>query len=260
MQDELLVQIYNFSLILSRILGFLLIAPIFGSKSLPNRFKLALAFLITILLFPLVADQNIQFPNQLLIILFRIVVELLIGFIIGFIMLLNFIAIQLAGQFIDTRMGFAMANVMDPQNGMKAPLVGQFQNILATLVFLSINAHHHLLKVLSDSFTIVEITKFQSSKDLIPSLFRIIGNLLPLGFKLALPIIAILFIVDLAFGLVARVVPQINVFMMGLPTKTFVGLLFLSLIMPSYINHLQLIFSDAVEDIYQILKLMIERG
>jgi flagellar biosynthetic protein FliR len=258
--EELTNQVYYFVLILARVLGFLVVAPIFGSKSLPNRLKIGLAVFITIIILPITSFSAIKAPEGLLIISFQLIIELFIGFIIGFIMLLNFMALQLAGQFIDTRIGFAMASVIDPQNGMQAPLVGQFKNILATLFFLVINGHHYLLKALTDSFTIVGVTKFHGSSELVWALFRIVGDLFPLGFRLALPVIAILFIVDVAFGLVARVVPQINVFMMGMPTKVLVGIIFLIIILPSYINTLQDLFNGTTNDIYKILKLMIERG
>ncbi|OCL27100.1 flagellar biosynthetic protein FliR [Orenia metallireducens] len=258
--EELINQVYYFILILARVLGFLLIAPIFGSKALPNKLKIGLAAIITIILLPIISFDGLEAPEGLLIISFQIVIELFIGFIIGFIMSLNFMALQLAGQFIDTRIGFAMASVIDPQNGIRSPLMGQFKNILATLLFLIINGHHYLLKALTDSFSIVGVTKFQGSAELVWALFRIIGELFPIGFRLALPIIAILFIVDLAFGLVARVVPQLNVFMMGMPTKVLVGMIFLIIILPSYINTLQDLFAGTTENIYNILKLMIERG
>jgi len=254
--EELTNQVYYFVLILARVLGFLVVAPIFGSKSLPNRLKVGLAVFITIIILPITSFAGMNVPEGLLTISFQIIVELFIGFIIGFIMLLNFMALQLAGQFIDTRIGFAMASVIDPQNGMQAPLVGQFKNILATLLFLVINGHHYLLKALTDSFNIVGVTKFHWSSELVWALFRIVGDLFPLGFRLALPVISILFVVDVAFGLVARVVPQINVFMMGMPTKVLIGLIFLIIILPSYINTLQDLFNGTTDSIYKILKLM----
>ncbi len=255
--EKLVTEVYYFSLIMARTLGFFVVVPIFGSKAIPNKIKISLALIISLLLRPTLSLTGIEVPNYLLIVIFQIIIELFIGFIIGFIMLLSFIAIQLAGQFLDRRMGFAMASLMDPQSGVKSPLMGQFKNLLATLLFLSINGHHNLLKLLNDSFEIVAITNFESSNKLFLALFRIIGDLFPLGLQLALPIMAILFIVDLAFGLVARVVPQINVFIMGLPTKIIVGMIFLMLMLPSYINSMEVILMDTIKDIYIILKLMI---
>ncbi len=258
--EELLINVYYFSLILARSIGLLLIVPIFGSKVLPARLKVSIAIIIAILLLPVINTGGIEVPERLLIISFQIITELFIGFILGFILLLTFIAIQLAGQFLDRRMGFAMASVMDPQNGMKAPLLGQFKNILAILLFLSFDGHHYILKLLADSFDIVTITEFEASDKLIELLLRSIGDLFPLAFKIALPIISILFIIDLAFGLVARTVPQLNVFIVGLPTKIFVGLIFLFLILPVYANFIHDRFLRDFDKLYDLLKLMVKKG
>lgn len=255
-QQDLLIQIYYLGLILFRIIGVFLIAPIYGSQAVPKRLKIALAILIIIVLYPEIPVSQIEWPQPLLQMFIYFVMEFVVGLIIGFIFSLAFTAIQLAGQFIDRRMGYALANVMNPSEGFQVPLVGQFKNIVATLVFLAINGHHYILKLLDESFITVPINQLSFSTELAQSLIKIIGDLFPVAFKIALPIVSILFIIDLAFGLVARVVPQMNVFIMGMPTKSLVGLLMLSFILSNYVNFLEGFFTDTVQDLYNILQVM----
>ncbi|MGM0501133.1 MAG: flagellar biosynthetic protein FliR [Bacillota bacterium] len=256
-QTELLTQIYFVSLIMFRILGVFLIAPIYGSKAIPKRLKLALVLLIGGVLYPNIPVVSIEWPQPLLLVVFYIIIELLVGFIIGFIFSLAFTAIQLAGQFIDRRMGYALANVMNPSEGFQVPLVGQFKNIVATLVFLAVNGHHYILKLLDDSFLIVPINQLSPSDEFFQIILRLISDLFPMAFKIALPIVSTLFIVDLAFGLVARVVPQLNVFIMGMPTKSLAGLTMLAFVLSNYVGFLEGFFTDTVRDLYNVLQVMV---
>ncbi|MBM7555355.1 flagellar biosynthetic protein FliR [Halanaerobacter jeridensis] len=255
-QQELLIQIYHLGLILFRIIAVFLIAPIYGSQAVPKRLKLALALLIIFILYPQIPVAQIEWPQPLLKMFIYFVMEFIVGLIIGFIFSLAFTTIQLAGQFIDRRMGYALANVMNPSEGFQVPLVGQFKNIVATLIFLTVNGHHYILKLLDESFMMVPINQLSFSTGLAQSLMKIIGDIFPIAFKIALPIVSILFIIDLAFGLVARVVPQMNVFIMGMPTKSLVGLLMLSFVLGNYINFLEGFFTDTVQNLYNVLQVM----
>ena len=255
-QQELLIQIYYLGLILLRLIGVFLIAPIYGSQAIPKRLKLSLAILIIIVLYPQISVTQIKWPLPLLEMILYLIVEFIVGIIIGFIFSLAFTTIQLAGQFIDRRMGYALANVMNPSEGFQVPLVGQFKNIIATLIFLAFNGHHYILKVVEESFIIVPINQLSFGNEFVEVFLKIIGELFPIAFKIALPIVSILFIVDLAFGLVARVVPQLNVFIMGMPTKSIVGLLMLSFVLSNYIGFLKSFFTDTVQNLYNILQVM----
>ena len=257
-QQDLLIQIYYLGLILFRIIGLFLVAPIFGSRALPKRLKIGLAVLIIIILYPEIPVDQIKWPQPLLAMIIYFIMEFIVGILMGFIFSLSFITIQLAGQFIDRRMGFALANVMNPGGGFQVPLVGQFKNIIATLIFLVSNGHHYILNVLSDSFIIVPINQFTPSYELGDILIKIISDIFPIAFKIAVPIISILFIIDLSFGLVSRVVPQLNVFIMGLPTKSLVGVLMLSLLLINYVSFLDGFFTDAVDDLYNVLQVMVQ--
>ncbi len=256
MEVYLLENLYIGILVFVRFVGFFIIAPIFANQVIPKRIKLSICLLMSIILTPLVNQIDFALPEYLLVFVAQIIVEFLIGFMIGFIMLLVFLAIQLAGEFIDRRMGFFLANVMDPQHGLQVPLIGQFKNILAILFFFAIDAHHYLLKTVVDSFEIVELTNLDVSEQFLAAMLRTVGDLFPIALRIAFPVMATLFIVDLAFGLVARTVPQMNVFIIGLPTKILIGLILLGVSMANYFTYLEFLISDTFEKIYQILNLI----
>ncbi|MGM0370206.1 MAG: flagellar biosynthetic protein FliR [Bacillota bacterium] len=255
-QQELLIQIYYLSLILVRFIGAFLVAPIFGSQALPKRLKIGLVILIIIVLYPGIPVEQIKWPQPLLGIIIYLIMEFTMGYIIGFIFSLAFTTIQLAGQFIDRRMGYALANVMNPSEGFQVPLVGQFKNIIATLIFLSTNSHHYIIELLKDSFVMVPINQFDPSAELVKLMLQIIGDIFPIAFKIALPIVSILFIVDLSFGLVARVVPQMNVFILGMPTKSIVGLLMLNFVLANYVGFIEKFFTETLQNVYNILEVL----
>ncbi|SJZ64483.1 flagellar biosynthetic protein FliR [Selenihalanaerobacter shriftii] len=249
-------MIYHSSLIMVRITGLFMLVPFYGSRVIPKRIRIGLALLLTVVLRNVVSNNNLELPANILYLSFDILTEVSIGLILGFIVLLLFTSIQLAGQFMDMRMGFALANVMDPQNGNPSALTGQFKNILATLLFLVINGHHYLLRALHKSFKIIPLTKLRFSEVLLEEMLKIIGELFPVAFKIALPVMAVLFLTDIAFGLVARAVPQINIFVVGLPTKILVGMLLLSVSIPIYISLMKGLFKDVFMDLNNIINIL----
>ncbi|AGB40644.1 flagellar biosynthetic protein FliR [Halobacteroides halobius DSM 5150] len=254
-EEDLLLQVYYFSLILTRIVGLFVLVPIFGSKAIPKRFKIGLAIIITIILMGVISLPEVKVP-QLGLLVLQLLTEFTIGLIMGFILLLVFVAVQLAGQLIARRMGLAMANILNPQSGTRVAVIGQLQNIIAILVFLTLNGHHQILRLLVTSFDLINLGQFNTSSDLFALLLRLNGDLFPMAFKIALPILATLFIVDLSFGLVARTVPQLNVFMLGLPLKLLVGLIILTITLPNYISFLETTFKNVFKNIYAVLKLI----
>jgi len=241
-EEQFLTLIMTFGLIMTRIIGFFLIVPFFGSVQIPARVKAGLALFLTLLLLPVIEGSPAQPPVPLEFALL-IINEMLAGVLLGFLVFITFSAVQLAGQFIDLRMGFALVNVLDPQSGEQIPLAGQLKTILATLFFLSLQGHHFLLRGLARSFDALDLG--QAFPILISGEFimRVAGDMFLISFMIALPIIASLFISDIVFGFLARTIPQINMFSVGLPTKILVGILILSLTVPTFGRYFQDLFN-----------------
>lgn len=245
-----------FLLVFTRITGIFSMAPIFGSRNVSVIVKAGLALALTFILFPLVFDEKTPIPDSFLGYFFIVVGEFLIGLIIGFAASLVFSAIQMAGQLLDMQIGFGIVNVLDPQSGQQLPLVGNFKYILALLVFLATNSHHMLLAALFSSFKLIPVSGFIYQVELTEVMIDMVGGMFVIAMKICFPVLLSLLLTDVALGILARTMPQMNIFVVGVPGKIIVGLFVLSIALPFYIMFLEVAFSGMYKDIYSLLSRM----
>ena len=230
--------------------------PVFESNSIPNLIKLALAFTTSIILFPMLQLNSVPVVTHIYTLGISAASEILIGLAIGFSVKLIFAGIQMAGQLAGYQMGLAIANVMDPADSQQIPLLAQFNNLVALLVFLSINAHYWFIKALTQSFRLVPPLNARFGNSLMEQLVNLAGNMFVIAIQVGAPVIAVLLITSVAFGLVARAVPQMNVFIVAMPLKIAVGLLFLGFSLPYFAAFFNKIFSGLGQQIFIMLKTM----
>lgn len=245
---------YLFILVLFRFLGLFILTPILSSDAYPRRVKVAMAFLLAVAVTPMISAQyDLEIPGHILYILGDIIRELGIGLFIGFMVQLVFAAFQLAGQFIDLKMGFMIANVFDPVSGVTVPLTGQFKNALASLLFLSINGHLILVDALHSTFDTVPPGQLVVGERAWGILFRHAGDMFITAFMIALPILGTVFMADVIFGFLARSIPQMNIFIVGLPAKIFIGFLMFFLASNLIFGYYLDIFGELFEYIEEML-------
>lgn len=237
---------YLLLLILFRLMGFFLLVPVLGSPVIPVRIRILLVLFLTGILFPVV-EVPLEIEMDYLFI--YSLSEFARGLMMGFVSMLIFATLQLSGQFLDLRMGFAIVNVMDPLHGRPVPLLGQFLNTMAILIFLMLDGHHQVLQIFANSFHHIPVGTVLSINRVFPYLLRLVGNIFILAFQLALPIVIVLFVVDIAFGFLARTVPQINIFIVGLPTKVFFGFLILFITWTIYHDFLVRLFFQYFDEL-----------
>lgn len=249
----LLYKVDIFLLIFARVTGLFLIAPFYGSLNIPPQVKIGLGGLISLILLNLVNVPPEGLPHQMVPYLLGVASEMLVGFIIGFISYLVFAAIQLAGQGLDMQMGFGIVNVIDPQFGMPVPLLGNFKYVLATLIFLVTNAHYLLLNALFKSYQSIPLTGFAYTGSVAQGLLQMFNGMFITAIKMSLPVMAVLFVTEVVMGLLARTVPQMNIFMLGIPVKIVVGIIALVVILPFYIMFLGYVFDNSYSDILKFL-------
>ncbi|MBD04172.1 MAG: flagellar biosynthetic protein FliR [Gemmatimonadetes bacterium] len=217
-------QFHIFLLVLLRVSALLMVAPIFGHRTWLARAKVGLAFTVSIILFPIVADQPLDVPAGILPYALMMIREVLMGVVMGFVVLLLFVGIQFAGQVAGLQMGFGIVNVIDPQSSNQLSIMGQFLNILAILLLLSLNGHHTILTALVTSFETIPLGGVVLKAGLMQKMIAITAEVFIIGVKIAAPIMTALFLVTAAMGVLARTVPQMNVFMVGFPVQISVGL------------------------------------
>jgi flagellar biosynthetic protein FliR len=222
-------QFKSFILVLTRISIVLFMLPIFGTAMLPNLVKAGMALTISFALFTVVRPDPNLFPESLLSSLNLIVSEVIFGLVIGLTIRLFFAAIQLGGQLIGFQMGFAISNVLDPESGAQTPIVAHMGYWIAVLIFLLLNGHHILLKTLADSFSVVEVGSFGFRDGLFHKILDVSGDMFSIAIKFGAPTIAALLFTSAAFGIVAKLVPQMNILIVAFPLKIVVGLFFFGL-------------------------------
>lgn len=249
---------YVFILIMVRYIGMFLTAPILGSRVIPRRVRIAFVFFLALITLPVLMDsQTVEIPDYPLLIVLTVIRELAVGLSIGFISFLVFAAIQLAGQFIDLRMGFAMAKVVDPINGSsEAPIIGQFKNTLAILLFLAINGHHVLIRAIYHSYNIIPLGEAVFTAASLKYIFSVSAEIFQLAIMIALPVMGTLFVVDIIFGFLARSMPQMNIFIVGLPMKIIIGFIVLILSIHYSMYYIEDLFYNMYKQLFELIKLL----
>lgn len=186
--------------------------------------------------------------------------EVLIGLLLGFIGYLMFMAIQTAGSFIDIQIGFGIANVIDPMTGTSAPILGNFKYMIALLMFLSMNGHHHLLDAIVYSYKWIPMNNdlFLRMVDgsLSEFLVRTFAQSFVLAFQMSAPLVTALFLTDVGLAFLARTAPQYNVFVIGVPLKIIIGIALLLVLMPGLAVLFQNLFEIMFESMENLLGLM----
>jgi flagellar biosynthetic protein FliR len=249
-----LLQLQIFFLIFFRVAAILMSMPIMNSTSIPLLFKFGLALSASIVLFPLL-NLNV-FPGMTNLSSFVVgaVGEILLGLIIGMTVNLIFVGLQIAGQLSGYQMGMALAEVIDPADGEQIPLLAQFFQIFAFLIFLTVNAHHWFLRALADSFHLLPPLGFKLSGSVIEQLMHVAGNMFVIAIKVGAPVIAALLLTTIALGLVARTVPQMNVFFVAMPLKIMIGLMFVGFSLPYLSSFLNAAFRKLGDMIFVLIK------
>lgn len=242
----------------TRISGFIFTAPVFQSKNITPPLKVFLAFGMALIIAPLIKSDLEVFNLSLAFTIVSLLAELLVGLIIGFIANLMFAGLQLAGYYFDLTLGFGMVNLFDPNSGTEMPLFSHFNNLLALLVFLSINGHHQLLRALIESYQVIPPGKFFLQAGGVQIVVQAFVKMFLLGFQVGLPIIGSVFLVDVALGIIAKLLPQLNVFVIGFPIKIALGLLMLIAFLPVYLMLVEMIFGNSGET-YRFLRAMMRQ-
>jgi flagellar biosynthetic protein FliR len=239
--DAILSGVYLFSAPFLRISAMMVVAPIFSAPGFNLRARVLLSVLIAALVAP-----SISLPaNFELISLMGLVVaiqEIGVGLMIGFILQLAFGAIVFGAQAMSMTMGLGFAMAVDPQNGVQVPVVAQLYVILGTLLFLAVDGHLALINAVARSYDFVPAGSVSISPTSFSALISLGSIVFAGGILLALPVMTALLLINLAFGIITRTAPQLNIFAVGFPVTILAGLFIMFLVMPGFINALSNMF------------------
>jgi flagellar biosynthetic protein FliR len=222
-----ILQFQSFVLILMRVAPILFLMPVLSSSILPNLLKAGLALTISLILLPVVQMNPSLLPQEPYTFGFFMVAELMIGLILGLTIKIIFAGLQIGGELAGFQMGLMMANVVDPQSGVNAPVLSQFQYLLGVFLFLSIDGHHWFFRALLQSFSLLAPGELSMKAGLYHHLLDLSGKMFTIAVQLAAPVMAVLLFTHISLGILAKAVPQVNILMTSFPLTISLGLLFL---------------------------------
>lgn len=211
-----------------RILALVASAPFFGARGIPASVKIGFAFVLTVLVAPLLGPMPSVQPASAQG-LFIVAQQLMIGFAMGLAMRVVFSAIEMAGHIMGLQMGLGFATFFDPQNSAQIPLMGQFLGIVAMLLFLAVNGHLLVITALVESFQALPIGLHPFAGQGWKTLALWGGEIFRGGMLIALPVVAVLMMVNVALAILTRAAPQLNIFVVGFPLTLAVGFIVISL-------------------------------
>ena len=244
-----------FLLVLTRVSGIFLLAPFFGSINILVYIRAGTAFAIAMVLFPVIDQQGIpQIPQSVVGYMLAVIVELIVGWLIGFVAYITFAAIHMAGKLLDMQVGFAVVNVVDPTSGQQIPLLGSFLYNLGIIIFLVTNGHHMVISGLFESFQMIPVLGATFDLSISDLMVDMTGGIFVTGMKIALPVLFAILLTDVGLGVLARTMPQMNIFVVGIPAKIVIGLFVLSIALPFYILFLDVMFNEMYGNISAALR------
>ncbi len=211
-----------------RIGGFVMAAPVLGTRALPMRARMILVLAITSVLAPVVAPVTHLDPLSADCLL-TFAQQVIVGATIGMVLRLTFMVFEFAGQFIAQQTGLGFAAMVDPTSGSQVPVLAHLYTILASLIFFASDAHLVLIKLLGDSFTLLPIGPLGLTSAGADIIVDWSATLFASALLLSLPVVIALLAINLAFGVMSRAAPQLNIITIGFPVTILVGIMVVSL-------------------------------
>ena len=218
-----IAQLTLFSLILMRMSGFILFNPILGRRNIPARVKAGFIFILTLAVYSFSIEEVVEAGSTLEFMLL-LIKEFMAGYVVGLVMHLFFFIVSFAGYIIDFQMGLSMATVYDPQSNAQMPVTGSLLQTWLILLFFAVDGHLALMRILLTSAEIVPYGGIVVTEGLALRIIDIFLECVEMGLRLAIPMIAAEFLVEMGVGILNKVVPQISIFVINIQMKLIVGM------------------------------------
>ena len=237
-----------FVLVLARIGGLVLFAPLFGSARIPKRVR-ALLVIILAMGFTTSVARPVALPSSTWALALGMGAELMFGLAMGMVLSFVFIAAQWAGEMVGTQMGFNAGAVVDPEYGGSSSVIGDLYYLLTLVVFLTLGGHRQMVQGIHDSFTVLPLLSVGIDRSVLDLIVRMLEGATTLAVRLAAPVMVTLMITDLVLGFLGKTLPQLNVMTAGMSVKSMVGLLVMIIGIGLYI--MPNVLSDAINQSLQ---------
>ena len=239
-------NVANFLLLLLRFAGIIAFFPFFENQMISNSIKGALIFWLTIVFIPLL---DVVLPANWTILRFIVagLSEIMLGFLASMALQIVFGMISFGGELISFAMGLTIANAYDPITGAQKPIVGQLLTLLALLIALGLDYHHLFFYFVGESIKEIPLGGFMYSQNYIEYIVKSFAHLFVIGLTMSFPIIALILLSDIIFGMIMKAHPQFNLLAIGFPVKIAVAFAVLIVIIPAIILHFKREFLSAFD-------------
>ncbi len=223
--DLTLRQFLLFLLVLFRVSGLMVLAPFFGAATTPGQVKVGLCLFISLMIFPLLPTQGLAVPESIGAFVFAAAAETGVGAVIGFVASVFFVGVQLGGMLVDQELGLTLANIIDPVTNEQTSIIGQLKFFLATLFFLAVDGHHHLLIAVTGSFDTIPLLGLSPQTGFYAAVTdRHVQEVFEAAIRIAAPTVVALMLTTIGLGFVARIAPEMNIFILSFSIRLFLGL------------------------------------
>lgn len=250
---EYLIHVF---LIFVRVGALLMAAPFFGQKTVPLQVRLLLAILLSYILVGMVPGPPPPYATKTLGLMICVGIEAVTGVLLGFAAQFVFWTIQFAGEILGFQMGLSMAQVFDPINGEPSNPIGQLLSMAFLMTFLLLDGHHQVLRALVASFRVVPLAGAEVVAGG-PIMIQWMGGFFSTAMRLASPFMVTFFLVDAALGVFSRVVPQADIFGIGLPLKLFVGVTMTIFFLQNFFPFVPELLSGATDNMYRLIEALV---
>lgn len=243
-----------FCLIMMRMSGFVFLNPVLGRRNIPAYAKSGMVMALAIMIYPLSSVENLNITSS---IVFGVLLlkEFALGYLIGFIMQLFDFVVVYAGAIMDFQMGLSMATVYDMQSGTQIPLTGNILQIFYMLLFFAVDGHLALMQILVTSSEVVPYAQIAFAPESGMAMLGIFMQCVVLAVKLAFPIIAIEFLAEIGVGILMKIIPQINLFVLNIQLKIALGIIMLLILSSPISDFLNNLVTTMIGNIQDILRL-----
>lgn len=246
----------SFLLTFIRVSLVVFLLPFFGGEACPPTVKAAMCLVFTMAIFPRLSVAATAMPTHPFELVIIIMGELLLGLVLGLAVQFVFAGIQTGGHVLSFQMGFTMISFADPLSGAAIGVTSHLLYMVAMLTFLALDGHLYLLKAFSETFTLIPPGQLFLGDRLLHKMIDLSGDMFLMAIKIAAPVLAALFLIELALALMARAAPQMNLLMIGMPIKIAVGFGFMGLLFTIMADHIQNFIVDMDPMLYNLVRVM----
>ena len=218
-----LEQFELFVLILIRLASFVFAAPFFNMANVPQRVKIGFSFCLAILVYSLSPDMSVEY-NGMIEYAVIVVQEVIVGILLGLVTSLCVQIIMFSGKMIDMDIGLAMAQIYDPTTRMQVGIIGNFYYYMLMLLLIITGMHRYLVAAIVETYNVIPIGGINPGATIYTTVVQFMADYFVIGFRIALPVFAAILLLNCILAILARIAPQMNMFVVGMQLKIFVGI------------------------------------